>query len=128
MHQGSCHCGCVAFEVEGDPQQLMECNCSHCSRKGCLLWFVPRAQLHFLSTEDELGSYTFNKHVIRHHFCTTCGCAPFGFGKDASGATRERRVHSACDTLVSGKKRVCCFDPSGVYSKALGAPQASDSP
>ncbi|HET6587333.1 MAG TPA: GFA family protein, partial [Oleiagrimonas sp.] len=41
-HQGSCHCGRVAFEVEGDPEQLIECNCSHCSRKGYLLWFVPR--------------------------------------------------------------------------------------
>lgn len=42
--------------------------------------------------------------------------------------TRARRVHNACDMLASGKKRVCCFDPSGVYSRALGAPQAADSP
>lgn len=42
--------------------------------------------------------------------------------------TRENRIHNACDMLATGKKRVCCFDPSGVYSKALGAPQAADSP
>lgn len=40
--------------------------------------------------------------------------------------TRNDRVHSACDMLSSGKKRVCCFDPSGYYSKSLGAPQAAD--
>lgn len=61
----------------------MECNCSHCSRKGYLLWFVPRAQLNLLTG---LSTYTFNKHVIKHHFCSKCGCAPFGFGKGRSEA------------------------------------------
>lgn len=37
-------------------------------------------------------------------------------------ATRRRRVDNACDMLASGKKRVCCFDPSGYYSKSFSAP------
>ena len=36
--------------------------------------------------------------------------------------TRLSRIASACDMLAAGKKRVCCFDPSGAYSKAFGAP------
>ena len=40
--------------------------------------------------------------------------------------TRKHRVDSACDMLSSGKKRVCCFDESGFYSKSLRAPQAAD--
>lgn len=40
--------------------------------------------------------------------------------------TRQRRVHDACDMLASGKKRVCCFDQSGYYSKSLSAPEAVD--
>ena len=40
--------------------------------------------------------------------------------------TRQRRVESACDMLASGKKRVCCFDPSGYYSKSLSAPTAAE--
>ncbi|MEO6016961.1 MAG: YdeI/OmpD-associated family protein [Polaromonas sp.] len=36
--------------------------------------------------------------------------------------TRQNRVADACDMLTSGKKRVCCFDPSGFYSGSLGAP------
>ena len=40
--------------------------------------------------------------------------------------TRAKRVRDACDMLASGKKRVCCFDPSGVYSKAFSAPQAAE--
>ncbi len=41
-------------------------------------------------------------------------------------ATRKRRIENACDMLASGKKRVCCFDPSGYYSKSLSAPQAAE--
>ena len=38
--------------------------------------------------------------------------------------TRTRRVASACDMLGSGKRRVCCFDRSGFYSKEMSAPAA----
>ena len=40
--------------------------------------------------------------------------------------TRAKRISDACDMLASGKRRVCCFDPSGYYSKALSAPRAAD--
>ncbi|MEJ7805239.1 MAG: YdeI/OmpD-associated family protein [Telluria sp.] len=40
--------------------------------------------------------------------------------------TRAQRISNACDMLASGKRRVCCFDPSGFYSKALCAPLAAD--
>lgn len=40
--------------------------------------------------------------------------------------TRAKRIGDACDMLASGKRRVCCFDPSGYYSKALSAPKAAD--
>lgn len=40
--------------------------------------------------------------------------------------TRAKRIGDACEMLASGKKRVCCFDPSGFYSKALRAPEAAD--
>lgn len=40
--------------------------------------------------------------------------------------TREKRIADACSMLASGKRRVCCFDPSGYYSKALSAPKATD--
>lgn len=43
-------------------------------------------------------------------------------------ATRTKRINDACDMLASGKKRVCCFDPSGYYSKALSAPEVADQP
>ena len=41
-------------------------------------------------------------------------------------ATRAKRIADGCDMLASGKKRVCCFDPSGFYSKAFSAPESAD--
>ena len=38
--------------------------------------------------------------------------------------TRTRRIHNACEMLAAGKRRVCCFDRSGFYSKSLSAPKA----
>ena len=40
--------------------------------------------------------------------------------------TRALRISKACDMLASGKRRVCCFDPSGYYSKAFSAPKEAD--
>ncbi len=39
--------------------------------------------------------------------------------------TRERRIKNACSMLAAGKRRVCCFDRSGFYSKSLSAPKAA---
>lgn len=85
MKRGSCHCGAVRFAVEGEIDHVMECNCSHCSRKGFLLWFVPRAALRVEAGGDRLVTYTFNRHVIQHRFCPVCGVQPFGLGTAPDG-------------------------------------------
>ncbi|MFC4250309.1 GFA family protein [Sinimarinibacterium flocculans] len=84
-YTGSCHCGGIRFEVDGDLDGAMACNCSICQRKGSLLWFVPRDRLRLLTPEDAAATYTFNRHAIRHRFCATCGIHPFGEGTDPKG-------------------------------------------
>ncbi|MDC7682738.1 GFA family protein [Asticcacaulis sp. BYS171W] len=85
-HQGSCHCGKIAFAVEGDFSEAIDCNCSICRRKGSLLAFVPRDKLVLSTPEADISTYTFNKHIIQHHFCGTCGTSPFGEGKGPDGS------------------------------------------
>ncbi len=82
LYQGSCHCGKIAYAVDGDLSRVVECKCSHCRRKGYLWWFVPREQMQLKSPESALATYKFNKHIISHHFCRDCGCAPFATGID----------------------------------------------
>lgn len=84
-YTGSCHCGAVTYRVELELGPVIACNCSMCGRSGTLLTFVPPEQFTLLSGEHQLGSYTFNRHIITHHFCTTCGIKPFARGKKDDG-------------------------------------------
>lgn len=40
--------------------------------------------------------------------------------------TRVKRIESGCDMLAKGKRRPCCFDRSGMYSKSLSCPVADE--
>ncbi|MDB5800092.1 MAG: hypothetical protein JWL63_1031 [Rhodocyclales bacterium] len=84
-YKGSCHCGKVAYEVEGEIKSALACNCSMCQRKGSLLWFVPREQLQLLTPDENAGTYLFNKHLIAHRFCKICGLQPYAEATDPKG-------------------------------------------
>ena len=84
-YHGSCHCGRIQFEVEGELTGATACNCSICQRRGSLLWFVPRGALTLLTPDDNAATYLFNKHHIKHRFCPTCGMHPYGEGAAPNG-------------------------------------------
>ncbi|MDB5873913.1 MAG: hypothetical protein JWQ07_3355 [Ramlibacter sp.] len=84
-YTGSCHCGRIKFEVEGEIGTATSCNCSICQRKGTLMWFVPHVRLKLLTPDDAAATYVFNKHVIKHRFCPLCGMHPYGEGVDPKG-------------------------------------------
>ena len=41
--------------------------------------------------------------------------------------TRVSRIEKTCDMLAQGKRRPCCFDRSGMYSKSISSPVAGKS-
>jgi hypothetical protein len=87
-YRGSCHCGRITFEADGEIDSATECNCSMCRRKGILMWFIPRGALRLLTPEDNASTYLFNKHKIKHRFCATCGIHPYGEATSPSGQPR----------------------------------------
>ncbi len=92
----TCHCGAVSATVEGDlPSQGMTCNCSICRRKGNIHHFVGADQVTLQKPAGGVGSYSFNKHAIRHQFCNVCGCAPFAEGEMPDG-TRMVEINLRC--------------------------------
>ena len=85
---GGCHCGAVRYTVEIDPTaEALECNCSMCGRSGGYLQFVPADKFTLEKGEDNLTDYQFNKHVIHHVFCKTCGIKSFARGTGPKGPT-----------------------------------------
>lgn len=98
-YQASCHCGAVTVDVDAEtPAEAITCNCSHCRQKGFVLSFVPRDKV-TVAGEESLGEYRFNKHVIAHRFCRTCGVQPFaeGPGPDGPGAMINLRCVADLD-------------------------------
>ena len=84
-YAGGCHCGHVRYQAQANLDHVLSCNCSICTQRGLLLTFLPASQFRLESGGDDLKEYRFNKHVIAHLFCPTCGNEPFARGKAPDG-------------------------------------------
>lgn len=84
-YEGGCHCGAVRFTCEAELSSVIECNCSHCQKKGLLLVFTPRDRFRLTQGEDKLTEYRFNTRTIAHQFCSVCGVQAHAFGAEPGG-------------------------------------------
>jgi hypothetical protein len=84
-YTSGCQCGAVRYEVMADLDHTMTCNCSRCRRTGTVMSFVPSSQFRLVSDEGAMTEYLFNKHVIHHLFCSTCGIQSFSRGQMPDG-------------------------------------------
>lgn len=78
-HSGSCLCGAVRFEVEGDFERFYLCHCQYCrkdtgSAHGANL-FSSSATLQWLSGEDAVRVFNLPSTRHRNCFCSICGSA-----------------------------------------------------
>src|SRR3546814_296711 len=69
---------------------------SMCRRRGGLLAFFPREALTLTTPESNYGTYRFNKEHLAHHFCPTCGVAPFSEGADPRTGAKMVAVNVRC--------------------------------
>jgi hypothetical protein len=95
-HAGGCQCGKVRYEVQMDIGEVIACNCSRCGRLGTLLAFAPEAQFKLLSGADDLTQYNFNKHIIDHKFCSSCGVESFALGTHPKTGARMAAINVRC--------------------------------
>jgi hypothetical protein len=75
VHNASCHCGGVAFELSlpNGVENPRRCNCSICRRRGAICSSVPLANLRITQGNDLLTLYQFNTHAAKHYFFKICG-------------------------------------------------------
>jgi hypothetical protein len=109
--RGSCHCGRIKYVVDEDPPtEAMECNCSICRKKGYLHHFTTPDKFSLEGSRDDLTVYEFNKHVIRHQFCRTCGAAPFAEGTGPGGQPMTEINLRCADDLDLSRLKIVPFD------------------
>lgn len=77
--EGGCHCGAVRFRFAMPSRhvELLDCNCSMCSRSGFLHLIVAHADFELLTSKSALTSYRFGSGAAEHLFCRHCGVKAF---------------------------------------------------
>lgn len=78
-HSGSCLCGAVRFEVEGDFEKFFLCHCEHCRKDigsaHAANLFSSVARLRWIAGEDETTLFTLPSTRHSKCFCSVCGSA-----------------------------------------------------
>ena len=108
--RGSCHCGRIAYRLDAEPTEAIECNCSICRRQGSLLAAFAPDKFHLDTSQDGITTYTFGRHVIRHHFCKICGCAPFSEGSGPDGKAMVAVNLRCAEDLDLSQLKITQFD------------------
>ena len=123
MHKGSCLCGAVTFEVEGELHPPDACHCRQC-RKQSGHYFastdVPRSAV-TVHGGDKVTWFRSSEKV-RRGFCSICGSALFWdpIEKDWTGLSM-----GAFDGATGTRLRIHIFvaDKGDYYDIADGLPQ-----
>ena len=74
MHKGSCLCGAVSFEVEGELAPPDACHCTMCRKQSGHVWAstdIPTSRV-TIRGEERLTWYQSSEKV-RRGFCSVCG-------------------------------------------------------
>lgn len=83
---GSCHCGKLGYTLDA------------------------AAQFTAHGDPAEATIYRFNHHNIRHTFCRTCGCAPYGGGTGPDGQEMAAINLRCADGIDPDSLRIHHFD------------------
>lgn len=79
IHRGSCLCGTVKFEIEGEFDSFFLCHCKHCQKDTgsahAANLFSQSAQLNWQVGEEAVTSFTLPDSRHSKSFCKHCGSA-----------------------------------------------------
>ena len=78
MHKGSCLCGAVHYEVEGELKPPDACHCSQCRKQSGHFWASTDAPRSAVTVHggDKLTWFQSSEKV-RRGFCSVCGSVLF---------------------------------------------------
>jgi hypothetical protein len=74
MIKGSCLCGSVRWQFEGDPDGATACNCTACRRYGVLWAYDYEGE--GIKVSGKTQPYVRGRS-LEFHFCPNCGCVAF---------------------------------------------------
>jgi len=75
MLEGSCHCGAVRWEFDGEPESATACNCTICRRYGVLWAYGHEGD--GVRVSGSTSVYAWAGKRLGFHFCPDCGCIAY---------------------------------------------------
>lgn len=79
IYKGSCLCGEITFEIEGDFESFYLCHCQRCRKDTgsahAANLFSSTAKLRWLSGKEKSKIFNFHSEGHIKSFCTNCGSA-----------------------------------------------------
>lgn len=79
LHKGSCLCGAVSFEIDGQFDSFYLCHCRYCQKDTgsahAANLFAPTANIRWLQGGDEVQTFTLPGTRHSKSFCRHCGSA-----------------------------------------------------
>lgn len=125
MPKGTCNCGAVSFEVEGDLRDIYACHCSICRRwtgnNGVAVVVVPNEAFRWTSGKDHVASWRKPDADWQSWFCKTCGSA-------LPGPNDEARMFIPAGLLDASAQNLRIAGHIWVRSKACWDEIAGDAP
>jgi len=75
-YSGSCFCGALRYEFDGEARIVVNCHCSACRKatgSSVATWLlVPLERFRWLSGQEQLRQFASSEHAQRL-FCANCG-------------------------------------------------------
>ena len=67
---GQCHCGMVTYQLDSQPAQIVDCNCTACRRYRALWAHMPLDQV---TVTGQTIAYSHGDRNLAFHSCANCG-------------------------------------------------------
>ncbi|KAL4747802.1 hypothetical protein BDW72DRAFT_181816 [Aspergillus terricola var. indicus] len=87
-YRGCCHCGAATFTfalpAPLEELEVVNCNCSICTKNGYLMIYPKASELKNEHSEDVVREYRFASKQFPHYFCKTCGTSLYAKGPEGS--------------------------------------------
>ena len=75
MIEASCHCGAVRMEIASAPEEVTDCACSICRRKGALWAYYSPKQVRIIPPSGATAIYMWGDRELEFHSCKVCACS-----------------------------------------------------
>lgn len=123
VHEGSCLCGAVRVEIEGDLPKPNVCHCSQCRKQSGHNWASTDVLPDRLKVEGkEHVRWYQSSEKVRRGFCKTCGSFLFWDADTLENIAVAMGVFDgATGTTLSG--HIFVADKGDYYEIADGLPQ-----